>query len=73
MPAGSSVVAATDNDKAGRVFAERIASLCEKHPHVTFERHPPSLGKDWNDHLQALRSPTRLETLEPSQRPGIER
>ncbi|HKO91397.1 MAG TPA: toprim domain-containing protein [Polyangiaceae bacterium] len=71
MPAGSTVVAATDNDKEGRVFAERIAELCAKHPHVTFERHAPTLGKDWNDQLQALRSPKR--PLEPSQRPGPER
>ena len=53
MPAGSRIVAATDNDKAGHDFAARIRDLSAKHSHVTFERHAPSMGKDWNDHLRA--------------------
>lgn len=59
MPAGSTVVAATDRDKQGHAFATRIAELCSKHAHVAYERHEPGLGKDWNDHLQALRAPER--------------
>ncbi len=70
MPAGSVIVAATDNDKAGHAFAKSIADLCSKHPHITFERHAPALGKDWNDHLQAL---TRSRTIEPNQRSGLDR
>jgi hypothetical protein len=73
MAAGSTVVAATDNDKEGHAFAERIAALCEQHPHVTFERHAPTLGKDWNEQLQALRSPNRARAVEPSHRRGLER
>jgi hypothetical protein len=70
MAAGSIVVAATDHDKEGRAFAERIGALCEKHPHVTFERHAPTVGKDWNEQLQALRSPNRTRALEPRQSQG---
>lgn len=55
MPAGSTVVAATDKDAAGEAFAKSISELCAKHSHVTYERHAPRLGKDWNDHLSALR------------------
>jgi hypothetical protein len=55
MRAGSVVVAATDKDKAGDAYAERIAELCGKHPHVKYERHAPALGKDWNDQLRTLR------------------
>lgn len=73
MAAGSTVVAATDRDKDGHAFAERIAGLCEKHSHVTFERHAPTLGKDWNDQLQALRSPNRSDAPETSRRQGLER
>jgi hypothetical protein len=81
MPAGSVIVAATDNDEAGHAFAKNIAELCSKHPHVTFERHAPQrfrfpdgrIGKDWNDHLQALRCPTRACIIESSQRPGLDR
>ena len=67
MAAGSTVVAATDNDPPGRAFAERIAALCKQHPHVAFERHAPKLGKDWNDELQPLRTPNRARALQPSQ------
>lgn len=71
MPAGSTVVAATDRDKEGHAFAAQIAELSAKHPHVTYERHAPSLGrKDWNDHLQVLRAPERSRGAKD---PGIER
>lgn len=73
MPAGSTIVAATDNDKAGHAFAKSIADICAKHPHVSFERHAPKLGKDWNDHLQALRSPTRSVAREPNTHKGLDR
>jgi hypothetical protein len=73
MPAGSTIVAATDKDKAGIDFARQIYELCAEHPHCTFERHAPKLGKDWNDHLQALRSPTRSSTREPNKHPGLDR
>jgi len=69
MPAGSTVVAATDKEKDGHEFAARIAELCGKHPHVTNERHVPQIGKDWNDHLRALRSPTL--PARPSHTPSL--
>lgn len=56
MPAGSTIVAATDKDPDGEAFAKSIAEICAKHPHVTYDRHAPRLGKDWNDHLRALRA-----------------
>ncbi len=73
MPAGSRIVAATDNDKDGDAFATRIAELCSRHSHVTFERHAPQLGKDWNDQLQALREPSRSLRSEPQRSLGPER
>lgn len=72
MPAGSAIVAATDNDKAGHTLAKSIAELCSKHSHVNFERHAPKLGKDWNDHLQVLRSQIR-SVPEPNERQGLDR
>jgi hypothetical protein len=73
MPAGSTIVAATDADMAGYHFADRIAQLSAKHQHVTFERHAPTLGKDWNDHLQALRTQSRSRAPQPRKDPGLER
>ena len=73
MPAGSIIVAATDADMAGYHFADRIAQLSAKHQHVTFERHAPTLGKDWNDHLQVLRTPSRSREPQPRRDPGLER
>jgi hypothetical protein len=73
MAAGSTVVAATDNDKEGHAFAAQIATLCEKHPHARFERHAPTLGKDWNEHLQEARSPQRSPISAPRKHPGLER
>jgi hypothetical protein len=73
MAPGSTVVAGTDNDRQGHAFAERIAALCKEHPHVTFERHAPTVGKDWNDQLQALRSPSRRRTIEPPAPDGLDR
>lgn len=66
MGPGSTIVAATDKDSAGHALAEHIRALCAKHPHVTFERHAPELGKDWNDQLRALRvrsGPNERDTL----------
>jgi hypothetical protein len=58
MPPGSVVVAATDNDKDGHAFARSIALVCyARHGHVTFQRHVPTIGKDWNDHLAVQRAP----------------
>jgi hypothetical protein len=73
MPAGSTIVAATDADKAGHSFADRIAELSAKHQHVTFERHAPTLGKDWNDHLQTLRTPSHSRVPQPGRDPGLDR
>jgi hypothetical protein len=65
MPAGATVVAATDNDKDGHSYAERIARICEHHPSVHFVRHTPhpGRGKDWNDQLRELRSRSRMSGL----------
>jgi len=52
MPPSSRIVAATDADGAGEQLAERIRALASRHPAVTFERHAPTVGKDWNDVLQ---------------------
>jgi DNA primase len=73
MPAGSIIVAATDKDKAGEAFAKSISELCAKHSHVTYERHAPRLGKDWNDHLQALRCQTRSVGGETKRHQGLQR
>jgi len=69
MPAGSLIVAATDRDNDGHEFARRIADICSRHPNLSFARAVPSIGKDWNDQLQALRSPRRAATRDP----GLER
>lgn len=62
MPAGSVVVAATDNDQDGHKFAARLRELCTAHPHVKFERDIPR-AKDWNDDLRDLKrqTPPRVE------------
>jgi hypothetical protein len=73
MPAGSTIVAATDKDKAGEAFAKGVSELCDKHSHVTYERHAPKLGKDWNDHLQALRCQTRSVGGETKRHQGLQR
>ena len=54
MPPGSTIVAATDNDKAGQDYARLIQELCQRHPSVQFARHVPEprRGKDWNDQLR---------------------
>jgi hypothetical protein len=49
LPAGASVVAATDNDAAGDQLAAKIAALAGDRPVV---RHAPPIGKDWNEWLQ---------------------
>jgi hypothetical protein len=53
MRAGSTIVAGTDNDKAGHELAQRIRELGAKHADLRFERHVPEVGKDWNDQLRA--------------------
>jgi hypothetical protein len=81
MPAGSTVVAATDHDKDGRDFATRIAALCQKHTHVAFERHEPKrvhfddgrIGKDWNDIVQWQQERSRPLCAEPRKSVGLER
>lgn len=73
MPAGGVIVAATDNDAAGQKYAKTIAELCAKHSHVSFERHAPALGKDWNEHLQTLRRQHRDLVREPPRTRGIQR
>jgi hypothetical protein len=49
MPAGSTIVIATDNDEAGERLATKIMTLAGK---MAVERHAPPLGKDWNEYLQ---------------------
>jgi hypothetical protein len=79
LPPGSVVVAATDNDKAGHALARSIALLCyARHPHVTFERQVPTIGKDWNEHLLAQEPrredhPTRHIIATRGDRGGLER
>ncbi len=73
MRAGSRIVAATDNDKAGHDFAARIRDLSAKHAHVAFERHAPSLGKDWNDHLRAELARVGPVLSGPTSGKGLER
>jgi hypothetical protein len=53
LPAGR-IVAATDADQAGTDLAQRIRELASRHPQVTFERHAPTVGKDWNDVLKRV-------------------
>jgi hypothetical protein len=49
LPEGASVVVATDNDAAGDQLAAKIAVHAGDRPVV---RHPPPIGKDWNECLQ---------------------
>jgi hypothetical protein len=49
MPAGATVVAATDNDDAGEKLAARIRGLAGEKAVV---RHRAPAGKDWNEYLQ---------------------
>lgn len=61
MPAGASVIAATDRDHAGHAYARQIEEICERHPSVSFVRHEPraARGKDWNDQLREHRARSR--------------
>jgi len=56
MPAGSTVVAAVDGDRAGTKVAKQLEDISARHPEVTFKRASPepALGKDWNDVLQRM-------------------
>jgi len=49
MPAGSTVVIATDGDEAGERLAGKIRTLAGDTP---VERHAAPIGKDWNECLQ---------------------
>lgn len=56
MSPGSTVVAATDADAAGRKLASQIAEIAARHAHVRFIEHrpEPAIGKDWNAVLQRV-------------------
>jgi hypothetical protein len=49
MPAGSTLVIATDNDEAGERLASKIMVLAGR---TRVARHAPPIGKDWNECLQ---------------------
>jgi hypothetical protein len=58
LPQGSEVIAATDNDDAGRKLAAMIgyAAGSAGRPDLTFRaHHPASEGSDWNDTLRQSR------------------
>jgi DNA primase len=52
LPSGATVVGAVDADEAGTRMAAQLEALAAAHPGLSFERHVPKLGKDWNDVLQ---------------------
>jgi hypothetical protein len=52
MPSGSEIIAATDNDRAGKEYADRFKSLTSNDK--MFKYDPPTIGKDWNDQLKEL-------------------
>jgi hypothetical protein len=58
MPGGSEIVAATDNDDAGRQLAELMKEIFDDcgRADLTFRREEPVGGKDWNDVLLAKKS-----------------
>jgi Toprim-like len=45
------IVLATDNDPAGEKLAGQLAAAASA---VPVRRHPPPVGKDWNEYLQTL-------------------
>jgi hypothetical protein len=49
---GQLAVVATDIDRAGHDLALRISELAPDSADI--ERHMPSMGKDWNDQVQAM-------------------
>lgn len=56
MPAGSEIIAATDNDEGGDKLADQIeaAFTATERTDITFRRHsPPTAGQDWNNVLAA--------------------
>ncbi len=57
MPASSTVVAAMDNDEAGRVLAEVVANALRlaARADIRFAIDEPAGAKDWNDILRARR------------------
>jgi hypothetical protein len=69
MPGGAEIVAATDADAAGRELAEGMKetfNACGR-ADLTFRRHEPAGGKDWNEALLARRRKQSLpcRTEEP--------
>jgi hypothetical protein len=61
MQPGSTVVAATDNDKGGDKLAAFLGELA-RDAGVAFERPVPPIGKDWNATLQE-REATYIDSL----------
>jgi hypothetical protein len=51
MPHGSEIVAGFNKNLQGDRFAERLKSLV---PQANIKREVPAIGKDWNEHLQAM-------------------
>lgn len=51
MPKSAALIVATDNDEAGNALAGAIQSLTP--PAMEIRRPLPTIGKDWNDQLQA--------------------
>ena len=69
LPQGSTVIAATDNDDAGRKLAAMIAYAAGSagRPDLTFRaHHPANEGGDWND---VLRETSPKPHLFPTARP----
>ena len=60
MPARSEIVAAMDNDAAGRKLAELVRSSCGASlvQKLAFRQREPDEHKDWNDALRDNKSPT---------------
>jgi Toprim-like/Protein of unknown function (DUF3991) len=71
MPARSEIVAAMDNDAAGRQLADMVrgscgASLVQK---LAFRQHDPIVHKDWNDELLASQRPEIIRMRSPMPEP----
>jgi hypothetical protein len=59
MPSGAEIIAATDNDRAGKEYADRFKSLTSSDK--IFKYDPPVIGKDWNDQLKELSKTIKKE------------
>jgi hypothetical protein len=64
LPAGSEVIAATDQDEDGAKFAGIICDIAESLGTYTFREDRPAL-KDWNDVLKSPPLPTARQAAEP--------